>query len=163
MSNIKKIRVGGVDYNISPDSISEVQTKEYYYNDGSNEVVPIKHPDLSTQPSILPYKFMGQYVYEQLIPIIPDDVSSAPSHNTVSVYNKNLGIEHSKIVFMEAQLIGRNACISAKVEWLGWELVYLVFSAKVGNDIEDITDYDYIRLVYTSMPEEGDSYGYNNY
>jgi hypothetical protein len=29
--------------------------------------VPIKHPDLSTQPSILPYKFMGQYVYEQLI------------------------------------------------------------------------------------------------
>ena len=90
MSDIKKIRVGGVDYNISPDLsnyakktdltgyakkteidslISEVQTKEYYYNDGSNEVVPVKWPDLSTQPSILPYKFMGQYVYEQLIPV----------------------------------------------------------------------------------------------
>ena len=69
MSDIKKIRVGGVDYNISPDLtsyakktdltgyakkteidslISEVQTKEYYYNDGSNEVVPVKWPDLST-------------------------------------------------------------------------------------------------------------------
>lgn len=37
-----------------------------YYDDGSHEVVPVKHPDLSTQPSILPYKFAGNYVYEQM-------------------------------------------------------------------------------------------------
>ena len=39
-----------------------------YYDDGTNKLVPIKYPDLSTQPSILPYKFMGNYVYEKLIP-----------------------------------------------------------------------------------------------
>lgn len=38
-----------------------------YYDDGSGEVVPVKHPDLSTQPSILPYKFAGNYVYEQMV------------------------------------------------------------------------------------------------
>jgi hypothetical protein len=38
-----------------------------YYDDGSHEVVPVKHPDLSTQPSILPYKFAGNYVYEQMV------------------------------------------------------------------------------------------------
>lgn len=38
-----------------------------YHDDGSGQLVPIKHPDLSTQPSILPFKVGGSYVYEQLI------------------------------------------------------------------------------------------------
>jgi hypothetical protein len=44
-----------------------IQTSLKYYDDGNGEVVPIKHPDLSTQPSILPYKFAGNYVYEQMV------------------------------------------------------------------------------------------------
>ena len=44
-----------------------IQTSLKYYDDGTGEVVPIKHPDLSTQPSILPYKFAGNYVYEQMV------------------------------------------------------------------------------------------------
>lgn len=140
---------------------TSITLNEEYYDDGTNALVPIKHPDLSTQPSILPYKFMGQYVYEQLIPIIYDEVINGPSPNTVPVNNKNLSVEHSKIVLMEAQLIGRNSCISASTRWHDTELKYLVFTTNEGNDLVDITDYDYIRLVYTSMPEEG-GYYYNS-
>ncbi len=54
------------------DQIREGATKgmtalQEYYDDGSGEVVPVKHPDLSTQPNILPYKFAGNYVYEQMV------------------------------------------------------------------------------------------------
>lgn len=54
------------------DQIREGATKgmtalQEYYDDGSHEVVPVKHPYLSTQPSILPYKFAGNYVYEQMV------------------------------------------------------------------------------------------------
>lgn len=54
------------------DSIGEhpeqgsIIKNELFFDDGSGEVVPVKHPDLSTQPSILPYKFAGNYVYEQM-------------------------------------------------------------------------------------------------
>lgn len=37
-----------------------------YYDDESGKLVPVKHPNLSTQTSILPYKFAGEYVYEQI-------------------------------------------------------------------------------------------------
>lgn len=48
-------------------SQESVIKKELFFDDGSGEVVPVKHPDLSTQPSILPYKFAGNYVYEQMV------------------------------------------------------------------------------------------------
>ena len=139
------------------NNISITLTEEFY-DDGSGSLVPIKHPDLSTQPNILPYKFMGQYVYEQLIPIIPSEVESAPTPNAVPVYNKNLGIEPLKIVFLEAQLIGHNACNSAHSSWYNGGDEYLVFTAGVGYNTEDIEFYDYIRLVYTSMPEDSSYY-----
>ena len=50
-------------------SKTSITLNDEYFDDGSGQLVPVKHPDLSTQPSILPYKFMGQYVYEQLIPV----------------------------------------------------------------------------------------------
>lgn len=49
-----------------PYTENPVKKEELYFNDGSGKVVPIRHPDLSTQPSILPYKFAGNYVYEQM-------------------------------------------------------------------------------------------------
>lgn len=54
---------------------TSITLSEEFYDDGSGQLVPIKHPDLSTQPSILPYKFMGQYVYELLIPLTIDNVN----------------------------------------------------------------------------------------
>ena len=53
-------------HHISMGYIS-ITSNDEYHDDGSGQLVPVKHPDLSTQPSILPYKFMGNYVYEQLI------------------------------------------------------------------------------------------------
>ena len=38
----------------------------FAHEDGT--YLPLTHPDLSTQANILDYKFMGNYVYEQLIP-----------------------------------------------------------------------------------------------
>ena len=38
-----------------------------YYDEGNGQVVPVKHPDIATQPNILPYKLAGNYVYEQLL------------------------------------------------------------------------------------------------
>ena len=67
-------------YNTFEDNISNrelnsektsITLNDEYFDDGSGQLVPIKHPDLSTQPSILPYKFMGQYVYEILVRYIP--------------------------------------------------------------------------------------------
>lgn len=49
---------------------------ELFYDDGSGEVVPVKHPDLSTQPSILPYKFAGNYVYEQMVWLNSSDIEA---------------------------------------------------------------------------------------
>lgn len=60
----------------------EVLTTLQYYDDGSSEVVPIKHPDISTQPNILPYKLAGNYVYEQLISI-PNDIKFSTSNGYI--------------------------------------------------------------------------------
>ena len=155
MSDIKKIRVGGVDYNISPDLsnyakkteidslISEVQTKEYYYNDGSNEVVPIKHPDLSTQPSILPYKFMGQYVYEQLIPVKVGD----------RIVNCNFEVKYPMI--LSAGVFGVNSFKSVDIIATKSDSLLLDSESELGG---------YINVKYTDasqlLPSNG--YGYEN-
>lgn len=52
----RKVNYGETDITFNTD----------YYDDKSGKIVPIKHPNLSTQPSILPYKFAGEYVYEQM-------------------------------------------------------------------------------------------------
>lgn len=59
-----------------------VLDEELYYDNGSGEVVPVKHPDLATQPNILPYKLAGNYVYEQLISI-PNDIKFSTSNGYV--------------------------------------------------------------------------------
>lgn len=58
-----------------------ITCNEGYYDDGNGELVPIKHPDLSTQPSILPYKIAGNYVYEQLICLSEANCTVDPDFN----------------------------------------------------------------------------------
>ena len=166
MSDIKKIRVGGVDYNISPDLtsyakktdltgyakkteidslISEVQTKEYYYNDGSNEVVPVKWPDLSTQPSILPYKFMGQYVYEQLIPVKVGD----------RIVNCDFVVEYPMI--LSAGVFGVSSFKNVDIIAAKSEALLLATESELGG---------YINIKYTDssqlLPSNGYGYGYED-
>lgn len=51
-------------HNIDVDAI--LAYSPLYDAQQKDKVVPIKHPDLSTQPSILSQKFVGEYVYEQM-------------------------------------------------------------------------------------------------
>ena len=63
-AELEDVMIDMVDNQPSQESVIK---KEMFFDDGSGEVVPVKHPDLSTQPSILPYKFAGNYVYEQMV------------------------------------------------------------------------------------------------
>lgn len=124
---------------------TSITLNEEYYDDGSGQLVPIKHPDLSTEPSILPYKFMGQYVYEQLIPITQETCSSFPK----------LAVDNP--MFLKFDVIGDSFISSHKMEGpvIEGTIVYL--------EEREMTYGKYMHVVYTSMPEEGDYYGYNNY
>lgn len=62
-------------------SSTSITFADEYYDDGNGELVPIKHPDLSTQPSILPYKIAGNYVYEQLICLSEANCTADPDFN----------------------------------------------------------------------------------
>lgn len=59
-----------------------ISSLDEYYDNGSGQLVPLKHPDLATQPNILPYKLVGNYVYEQLI-AIPEDLKFSTSNGYV--------------------------------------------------------------------------------
>lgn len=132
------------------DRIS-ITLNEEYYDDGTNTLVPTKHPDLSTQPSILPYKFMGQYVYEQLIPI--NNVSTVP----ISL----LTVDNPIILECFYIGIGYVAPCEVKVIMLGEENYIKI---EVRSSDAPSSNGLYYKIVYTSMPKEGgDYYGYNNY
>ena len=123
---------------------------EEFYDDGSGKLVPVKHPELSTQPSILPYKFMGQYVYEQLI---PHDGDSHHRYNTWFAL-QDLAIQNP--MFLDAQCVMSDGVCPCDIKVQGYEV-----EAESNGQREGIK---YVRVVYTSMPdEEGDYYGYNNY
>ena len=127
---------------------TSITLNEEYYDDGTNALVPIKHPDLSTQPSILPYKFMGQYVYEQLI------VNNGEDYIYINV-SDTLAIKKPIIISIDA--IGYRS-----LNGLSWSISDGVITIR----IEDFTmriNTPFLRIVYTSMPEEGGYYGYNNY
>ena len=134
---------------------SAITMSEEFYDDGSGKLVPVKHPDLSTQPSILPYKFMGQYVYEQLIP------KSAISHHG-SFSTSLLNVHCSKILFLEVTVVteGTSSYHSEVYGIIGGGDTY---SIRANGETAYDFEYPYLRVVYTSMPEEGGYYGYNNY
>lgn len=108
---------------------TSITLNEEFYDDGSGQVVPVKHPDLSTQPSILPYKFMGHYVYERLIPI-----------------SESLEKYANKLV-LSAEAVGKGCCKAVMIE--------------DGVIDEDVSTYQWVKIVYTTMPEDGAYYGYN--
>lgn len=157
-----------------------ITLNDEYYDDGSGKLVPIKHPDLSTQPSILPYKFMGQYVYEQLIPVSVDLITKSPYRikwldrgvdkplilegfeivyglakaPTGAKYPSSMMVDVHNISYEGFEYDGENSSSSTIITVSQNEAALDVF----------IISGAYLRIVYTSMPEEGgDYYGYNNY
>ena len=162
---------------------------EEFYDDGSGKLVPVKHPDLSTQPSILPYKFMGQYVYEQLVFLGEYDVENTKISTeipcqAISVSNPLIlrcdGFGYGKYIkggsqtgtvirkgitgmpidlkltFIQASssdnIFRVEGSVSEAMANTGVEIVFGINPIKV---------YDHI--VYTIVPEDSSSYGYNNY
>jgi hypothetical protein len=119
-----------------------LRINEEFYDDGSGQLVPIKHPDISTQPSILPYKFMGEYVYEQLVPVNKGD----------RVVNNEFAIENPMI--MSAEMFGVNSFKSINI-----------FAAKSNALLLDTSSEldGYINVKYTDgsvlLPSGGYYYG----
>jgi hypothetical protein len=132
---------------------TSITLNDEYFDDGSGQLVPIKHPDLSTQPSILPYKFMGQYVYEQLIP------KSALAQDLAADFFE---VKHDKILFLEVVPI-TSSTENSKV--YGFNIAPDGLYLLTANGVPSSGfSFPYLRVVYTSMPEEnGGNYGYNNY
>lgn len=150
----------GLQYITLNSDKTSITLNEEYYDDGTNALVPIKHPDLSTQPSILPYKFMGQYVYEQLIPIelkagswfIPKDAKTS-----IPLFDMSI-LEVSILCKYEGKLIPLSA---KEISYYTEEGIYLFSDTKI-NGITITHNYNaYAHIVYTSMPEEG-GYYYNS-
>lgn len=146
---------------------TSITLNDEYYDDGSGQLVPIKHPDLSTQPSILPYKFIGQYVYEQLIPVTKEETSNTLWIPLNDICVTTLPTFLSINVVME--LLDNNGIVQAFCEVPLSSIQYhsdniIVAYKEVAGEIFSKSGKGYARIVYTSMPEEsGDYYGYNNY
>jgi hypothetical protein len=121
-----------VNYKIegSGDKKKSVTTlSKEFYDDGTGNVVPLKHPDLSTEPSILPYKFMGEYVYEQIIPY------TGGTQLSVTLSQSNL--EN----LIEANCIGKTTGV---VEIVSYENKTLTIKQELPESV------GYIRIVYTA-------------
>lgn len=155
-----------------------IKLNEEFYDDGSGQLVPTKHPDLSTQPSILPYKFMGQYVYEILLPISDIDLSKSQyvvNASNLLEYVKDL---HSVAILQSEELlfcrfdaspypiipmfVHRNVTISTSEQYGGTAYYNLVVTPDKFATFSGEVVKAYLRIVYTSMPEEGEVYYYGN-
>ena len=134
---------------------TSITLNEEYYDDGTNALVPIKHPDLSTQPSILPYKFMGQYVYEQLIPI-----SSLVQDGGAFFIPKDFFLSKEIFVF-DCAFVGFGYFLRGEVTQVQISYLGDGYMVRGSGGAYDAVRYKYIKIVYTSIPEEG-GYYYNS-
>ena len=120
----------------------------YFVND-SYKITPIKHPDLSTQPSVLPYMCMGNYVFEQLFPY--------EGVNTIECT-----LEHHKPVILSCDIIGVGIKVNCNVTNYSENILTIEPSKEVQSN-----DPLFIKLSYTAFENRnpcdpyGDNYGYD--
>jgi len=154
---------------------------EEFYDDGSGQLVPVKHPDLSTQPSILPYKFMGQYVYEKLLylgkkgdsPLAGFTLVSSSEISSSCLFLQAYIIMHEeKTADIGGALIKGDISVvvpaTASIDTLASSPSYsLKFIAEIPEMAGETAFSDnadiYARIVYTSMPVESGYYGQEYY
>ena len=126
---------------------------------------------------------MGQYVYEQLIPLTKEEVSNLTKTGEFTVYCNtaeryiSFGVEYP--VFIEATITAwgwasqeTDVCPLftpvvidySKTDWTGLDAFNVRYTQLQPSPAMQFISHAYLRVVYTSAPEEGgDYYGYNSY
>jgi hypothetical protein len=125
-----------------------IGSKLYFINDSSN-ITPIKYPDLSTQPSVLPHMCMGNYVFEQLFPY--------EGVNTIECT-----LEYYKPVILSCDIIGVGIKVNCNVTNYSENILTIEPSKEVQSN-EPL----FIKLSYTAFENRnpcnpyGDDYSYD--
>lgn len=143
-----------------------------YHDDGSGNLVPVKHPDLSTQPNILPYKVGGSYVYEQLICLSEAHCSDDPDYAdkvyceipwkaevenprilSASFFTSNS--QHSPQGNIPVMVHAYNTKIEARIDRIA-----LIIAGS--HPLEDGTmPTGWLRIVYSEFEDTGSNYYYS--
>ena len=182
---IRRISVGGVEYPIesesvidgaiTPEKLSQELRDEIsgYHDDGSGNLVPVKHPDLSTQPSILPYKVGGSYVYEQLICLSEARCSDDADYTDKVSCEIPWGAVVANPRILSASFFTScpeypNANIPVIVHYYGGRIIALVdriaLARAASLPLKDGTmPTGWLRIVYSEFRDAGSNYYYDSY
>ena len=178
---IRRISVGGVEYPIESESVidgaitSEKLSQELrdeisgYHDDGSGNLVPVKHPDLSTQPSILPYKVGGSYVYEQLICLLDGNLSEdsdfptlisgsipwAPEVQNPRILSASFFTDTNPSASTPVTVIAHNT----RIEVFIWRIPLIASGSLPLSD--GTMPNGWLRIEYTDFKDAGSNYYYS--
>lgn len=80
---------------------------EYYIKKNNNTILPLSHPDLSTQPSILPQRFGKYYLYEVLVPFNSGNPGDSIWSDIYmgSFLNKYLMVQEGNLILSNSTII----------------------------------------------------------
>lgn len=149
---------------LKQDSLDEdtIIKGELYKDDGSGEVVPVRHPDLSTQPSILPYKFAGNYVYEQIV-FIPKSILGEKSTTLDVAYlvEKPIILDARLSIFRENFRRTTSPYCEVEVDSIDPKSVKTTILYRDNSGMAELNDA-WLRIVYTSQPKSNGGYYYYN-
>lgn len=163
-AELEDVMIDMVDNQPSQESVIE---KELFFDDGSGEVVPVKHPDLSTQPSILSYKFAGNYVYEQMVWV--DGEKFKDNHideiDLIKFQDYRLDIKSTVLIDYHIFIVGDK--YKGNYSPLPWPLDFCfniasndkrIFFKRFGSSSSFTFKGVWVRVVWTSEPKSGGYY-----
>jgi hypothetical protein len=139
--------ITGNTMTIKEDAYIEREIEE----NGSKEVVytPLIHPDLNTQPTVQTYMFMGNYVYEQLIPesLLKKYVQSCYAFDATYLFDE-IGQDNfiDDMVLLDGVLIFDNRVVRTNVLKVPFDNE-IVFEKEVDSGSRLL----YAKIVYTTM------------
>lgn len=160
-AELEDVMIDMVDNQLMKESVIK---KELFFDDGSGEVVPVKHPDLSTQPSILPYKFAGNYVYEQMVWVeVNDALAQSNEFDLIRFRDYNLPEGPCIIIDHHVYIVKDTSSGYAP------ELLDSYFRFNIASDNQRIflsrngtntpvCEGIWVRVVWTSEPKSGGYY-----
>ena len=152
-------------------SNTSIASTDEYYDDGSGNIVPMKYPNLSTQPNILPYKVGGSYVYEQLICLSEarcgDDADYTDKVSCEIPWTAE--VENPRILsasFFTSCSEYPNANIPVIAHYYGGRIIALVDRIALARahslPLEDGTmPTGWLRIVYSEFRDMGSNYYYS--
>ena len=121
---------------------SYIKQPLYTIDEEGGNILPALHPDLSTQPSILPYMFMGNYVYEQLIPYSINNMIACE-------------LMYDKPFILACDIVGNGIKVNCNVQKYEDNILYLESSKEISSE-----DIMFVKLTYTSMEQMSSDYSY---